>query len=137
VCRVLVLSDATACCPSEMYRLVQVLMPCNSRHKKLMKCNKKSKITLVSSLAVTLLTVIIFYVSDSPSSLITESLSVLSTQSLSSLSSTSSSYTISLDLSKALLMQHFFWHIVVLHCNASPIRRINLMADPLLALKQL
>jgi hypothetical protein len=64
-------------------------------------------------------------------------LSVLSTQSLSSLSSTSSSHTMSsLDLSKALLMQHFFWHIV-LRRNASPIQRINLMAHPLLAFKRL
>jgi hypothetical protein len=33
-------------------------------------------------------------------------------------------------------MQHFFWHIV-LRRNASLIRRINLMAHPLLTLKQL
>jgi hypothetical protein len=60
------------------------------------------------------------------------------TQSLSSLSSTLSSHTMtSLDPSKALLMQHFFWHIVVLRHNASPIHRINPMAHPLLALKQL
>jgi hypothetical protein len=30
-----------------------------------------------------------------------------------------------------------FWHIVVLRCNASTIRRINFMAHPSLALKQL
>jgi hypothetical protein len=42
-----------------------------------------------------------------------------------------------LNPSKALLMQHFFWHIVVLCRNASPIRRINVMVHPLLAFKQL
>ena len=55
-----------------------------------------------------LLIIKIYYSSDSPSSLITESLSVLSIQSLSSLSSKSSSHTMSSsDPSKALLMQHF------------------------------
>jgi hypothetical protein len=37
----------------------------------------------------------------------------------------------------ALLMQHFFWHIVTLRRNTSPIQCINLVAHPLLALKQL
>jgi hypothetical protein len=43
----------------------------------------------------------------------------------------------SLDPSKALLMQHFFWHIVILRCNTSPIWHMNLKAHPLLALKRL
>jgi hypothetical protein len=30
-----------------------------------------------------------------------------------------------------------FWHIVILRCTASPNRRINFMAHPLLALKRL
>jgi len=56
---------------------------------------------------------IIYYSSDSPSSLITESLSV--TQSLSSLSSTSSSRRMSsLDPSKALLMQHFLKDLTIM-----------------------
>jgi hypothetical protein len=85
-----------------------------------------------------LLIIIIYYSSDSLSSLITESLSMLPTQSLSSLSSNLSSHSMSfLDPSSALLMQHFYWHIVVLCHNASPNRHINLMAQPLLALKWL
>jgi hypothetical protein len=39
------------------------------------------------------------------------------------------------DPPKPLLMQHCFWHIVILRRNASPIQRKNLMAHPLLALK--
>ena len=55
---------------------------------------------------------IIYYSSDSPSSLITDSLSV--TQSLSSLSSPSSSNRMSsLDLSKALLMRHFLKDLTI------------------------
>jgi len=61
-----------------------------------------------------LLIIINYYSSDSPSSLMTESLSVLSTQSLSSLSSTSSSHTISSsDPFKALLMQHFLKDLTI------------------------
>jgi hypothetical protein len=37
------------------------------------------------------------------------------------------------DLSKALLMQHFFWYIAVLCRNATHIQCINLMAHRLLA----
>ena len=56
---------------------------------------------------------IIYYSSDSPSSLITESLSV--TQSLSSLSSPSSSHRMSSsDLSKALLMEHFLKDLMIM-----------------------
>ena len=56
---------------------------------------------------------IIYYSSDSPSSLITESLSV--TQSLSSLSSPSSSHRMSSsDPSKALLMQHFLKGLTIM-----------------------
>jgi hypothetical protein len=55
----------------------------------------------------------IYYSSDTPSSLITQSLSV--TQSLSSLSSPSSSYRMSSsDPSKALLMQHFFKDLTIM-----------------------
>ena len=55
---------------------------------------------------------IIYYSSDSPSSLITESLSV--TQSLSSLSSPSSSHRMSSsDPSKALLMQRFLKDLTI------------------------
>ena len=56
---------------------------------------------------------IIYYSSDSPSSLITESLSV--THSLSSLSSPSSSHRMSSsDPSKALLMQHFLKDLIII-----------------------
>ena len=56
---------------------------------------------------------IIYYSSDSPSSLITESLSV--TQSLSSLSSPSSSHRMSSsDPSTALLMQHFLKDLTIM-----------------------
>ena len=56
---------------------------------------------------------IIYYSSDTPSSLITESLSV--TQSLSSLSSPSSSHKMSsLDPSKALLVQHFLKDLTIM-----------------------
>ena len=56
---------------------------------------------------------IIYYSSDSPSSLINESLSV--TQSLSSLSSPSSSHRMSSsDPSKALLMQHFLKNLTIM-----------------------
>ena len=56
---------------------------------------------------------IIYYSSDSPSSLITVSLSV--TQSLSSLSSPSSSHRMSSsDPSKALLMQHFLKDLMIM-----------------------
>ena len=55
---------------------------------------------------------IIYYSSDSPSSLITELLSI--TQSLSSLSSPSSSHRMSSsDPSKALLMQHFLKDLTI------------------------
>ena len=61
------------------------------------------------------LIIIIYYSSDLPSLLITESLSVFSTQSLSSLSSTSSSHTmLSSDPSKALLMQHFLKDLTIM-----------------------
>jgi hypothetical protein len=40
------------------------------------------------------------------------------------------------DPSKALLMQHFL-HIIILRHNAIPIWHVNVMAHPLLALKQL
>ena len=56
---------------------------------------------------------IIYYLSDSPSSLITESLSVI--QSLASLSSPSSSHRMSSsDPSKALLMQHFMKDLTII-----------------------
>ena len=56
---------------------------------------------------------IVYYSSDSPSSLITESLSV--TQSLSSLSSPSSSHRMSSsDPSKELLMQHFLKDLTIM-----------------------
>ena len=56
---------------------------------------------------------IIYYSSDSSSSLITESLSL--TQSLLSLSSPLSSHRISSsEMSKALLMQHFLKHLMIM-----------------------
>ena len=62
------------------------------------------------------MTFIIYYSSDSPSSLITESLSV--SQSLPSLSSPSSSHRMSSsDPSKALLMQHFLTDLPIMLCG--------------------
>jgi hypothetical protein len=75
-------------------------------------CRKNNTIIYYFIYNIYYIIFIIYYSSDSPSSLITESSSV--TQSLSSLSSPSSSYRMSSDPSKALLMQHFLKDLMIM-----------------------